>query len=114
MTPAHVSSRYHQSLRNQLICKGIVVPTDDTKLMVFFLSKLGWSYGLEPVETSGMIRQSCTIRNLHKKGGLTRGVSAASSMPKSVSFLQKGKRSTVDGIVIAYLSSVEFLGIYRG
>ena len=43
MTPAHVSSRYHQSLRNQLICKGTVVPTDGAKLMVFFLSKLGWS-----------------------------------------------------------------------
>ena len=39
---------------------------------------------------------------------------AASSMPKSVSFLQKGKRSTVDGIVIAYLSLMELLGIYHG
>ena len=39
---------------------------------------------------------------------------AASPMPKSVSFLQRGKRSTVDGFVIAYLSSVELLGIYHG
>ena len=38
---------------------------------------------------------------------------AASSMPKSVYFLPKGKRSTVDGFVIAYLSSVELLGIYH-
>ena len=38
VTPAHVPSRYHQSLRNQLICKGIVIPTDDSKLMVLFLS----------------------------------------------------------------------------
>ena len=37
VAPAHVSSQYHQSLRNQLICKGTVVPTDDAKLMVFFL-----------------------------------------------------------------------------
>ena len=43
MTPAHVSSRYHQSLRNQFICKGTIVPTDGAKLMVLFLSILGWS-----------------------------------------------------------------------
>ena len=36
---------------------------------------------------------------------------AASLMPESFSFLQKGKRSTVDGFVIAYLSSMELLGI---
>ena len=41
-------------------------------------------------------------------------MSVASPMPKSVSFLRKGKRSTFDGFVIAYLSSVEFLGIYHG
>ena len=41
-------------------------------------------------------------------------MSAASSMPKLVSFLRKGKRSTIDGFVIAYLSSVELLGIYHG
>ena len=41
LTPTYVSSRYHQSLRNQLICKGTVVPIDDAKLMVLFLSKLG-------------------------------------------------------------------------
>ena len=39
--PAHVSSRYHQSLRNQFICKGTIVPTDGAKLMVLFLSILG-------------------------------------------------------------------------
>ena len=43
MTSAHVLKRYHQSLKNQLISKGTVVPTDDVKLMVFFLSVLGWS-----------------------------------------------------------------------
>ena len=60
MTPAHVSSRYHQSLRNQLICEGTVVPTNGgryhqlicegtfvptngAKLMVLFLSILDWN-----------------------------------------------------------------------
>ena len=39
------------------------------------------------------------------------GVSAGSLMPESVSFSRKGKRSIVDGFVIAYISSVELLGI---
>ena len=43
VTPAHVSSRYHQSLRNRFIYKGTIVPTDGAKLMALFLSKLGWS-----------------------------------------------------------------------
>ena len=34
-------------------------------------------------------------------------------MPKSVYFLLKGKNSTVDGIMIAYLFVVEWVGIYR-
>ena len=38
---------------------------------------------------------------------------AGSPMPKSVSFLLKGKNSTVDGIMIAYLFVVEWVGIYR-
>ena len=42
------------------------------------------------------------------------GVSAASPMPKSVSFLRKGKRSIVDGFVITSLSSMESIGIYHG
>ena len=44
MTPTHVSSRYHQSLRNQFICKGTVVPIDSANLMVLFLSILGRSF----------------------------------------------------------------------
>ena len=39
---------------------------------------------------------------------------AASPMPKSVSFLRKGKRSIVDGFMITYLSLVELVGIYHG
>ena len=43
VTSVHVSSRYHQSLRNQFTCKGIIVPTYGAKLRMFFLSILGWS-----------------------------------------------------------------------
>ena len=35
-------------------------------------------------------------------------------MANSVYFLRNGKRSIVYGFVIAYLSSVELLDIYRG
>ena len=43
VTPAHVSSLYHQSLRNQFICKGTVVLTDGAKMTVIFLSIRGRS-----------------------------------------------------------------------
>ena len=66
------------------------------------------------VETSGSIHWACTIRNLHIKGGPAGGVLAASPMPKLVYFLRQGKRSIVDGFVIAYLSLLGLLGIYRG
>ena len=109
MTPAHVSSRYHQSLINQLICKGTVIPTDGAKLMVLFLSILGWSLLESLGQSIGLDR--CTTC---KKWWSDEGMSAASSMPKSVSSLRKGERSIVHSIVIAYLSLVELLGIYHG
>ena len=34
-------------------------------------------------------------------------------MPKSASFLLKGKNSTLNGIMIAYLFVVEWVGIYK-
>ena len=52
--------------------------------------------------------------NLHRKGGPAGGVTTASPMAKSVSFLPKRKRSIVDGFVIAYLSLVESFDIYHG
>ena len=70
-------------------------------------------YGPDPVETSESIRRVCMTCNRHIKCGPTGGVRAASPIPKSVSFLRKRKRSTVDGFVIAYLSSVELLSIYH-
>ena len=36
-----------------------------------------------------------------------------SPMPKSASFLLKGKNSTLDDVMIAYLFMVEWVGIYR-
>ena len=65
--------------------------------------------GLELARVIGPVRWACMILNLHIKGGSAGGggggggVPVASSMPKSVSFLRKGKKSTVDGFVIAYL-----------
>ena len=109
LAPAHVSSRYHQLLRNRLICKGTVVPINGAKLMVLFLSKLGWS----SLESLGRSSGRIDIQPAHKgwSGG---GASTASWMPKSVSFLRKGKRSTIDGSVIVYLSMVELFGSYHG
>ena len=65
VTPARVSSQYHQSLRNRFICKGTVVPTNDAKLMVLFLSILGRSF-LELLGRS-VGPDSRTTRNLHLK-----------------------------------------------
>ena len=38
---------------------------------------------------------------------------AGSPMPKSASFLLKGKNSSFDGVLIAYLFMVEWVGIYK-
>ena len=42
------------------------------------------------------------------------GAPAGSPMPKSVSFLRKGKNSTLDGVMIVYLLLVGLLDIYSG
>ena len=47
------------------------------------------------------------------KGWSGEGAPAGSPMPKSVSFLLKGKNSTVDDIIIAYFFVVEWVDIYR-
>ena len=75
--------------------------------MVLFLSILGWSL----LELLGRSSGRIDIQPA-QKGWSGGSVSAASPMHKPVSFLRKGKRSTVDDFVIAYLSSVELLGIY--
>ena len=43
-----------------------------------------------------------------------KGSPADCPMPKSVSFLRKGKNSTRDGVMIAYLLLVGLLNIYSG
>ena len=47
------------------------------------------------------------------KGWSDEGAPAYSPMPKSISFLLKRKNSTVNGVMIAYLFVVEWVGIYR-
>ena len=41
------------------------------------------------------------------------GAHVDSLMPKSASFLLKGKNSTLDDVMIAYLFVVEWIGIYK-
>ena len=41
------------------------------------------------------------------------GAPAGSPMPKSISFLLKGKNSTIDSVMITYLFVVEWVGIYK-
>ena len=76
--------------------------------MVFFLSILSWSL----LELLGRSSSRIDMQPA-QKGWSGGGVLAASPMPKSVSFLRKRKRSTVEGFVIAYLSLVELFGIYH-
>ena len=63
VTPAHVLGRYHQSLRISFICRGTVVPTNVGKLMVLFLSILGWIVSESLGRSDGLNR--CIICNLH-------------------------------------------------
>ena len=42
------------------------------------------------------------------------GAPSGTPMPKSVSLLWKGNNSTIDGVMIVYLSLVGLLGIYSG
>ena len=85
MTLGHVSSRYHQSLRNQFICKGAVVPIDSAKLMVLF----SIDTGLEPLGVTRLDHRTGSMYNLQPalKGWSVGGVPTSSSMPKLVSFL---------------------------
>ena len=76
--------------------------------MVFF-----YRYWAGACWSRWVVRRAESIYNLHRKGGPAGGVPATSPMPKSVYFLRKGKRSTIDNFVIAYLSLVELLGIYH-
>ena len=78
-------------------------------MMALLLSILGWSL----LESLGCPSGRIDIQPA-QKGWSGGGMSAASSMPKLVSFLRKGNISTVDGLMIVCLSSVELFGIYHG
>ena len=72
-------------------------------------------YGLDLLGVTGLI---CWVESLYNlqpalKGWPDEGAPANFPVPKSDSFLLKGKNSTVDGIMIAYLFMVEWVGIYR-
>ena len=41
------------------------------------------------------------------------GAPTGSLMPKSASFLLKGKKSIIDGVMIVYFFVVEWVGIYK-
>ena len=72
--------------------------------------------GLDPIRVAGPICWAGSPNNLQPilKGRPGEDVPVGSPMPKSVSFLRKGKKSTVDGDMIVYLSLVGLLGIYSG
>ena len=63
---------------------------------MLFLLILDWSL----LESLGRSVGPDRYATCTKKGGLARGVSSASPMAKSVSFLRKGKRLIADGFVI--------------
>ena len=72
--------------------------------------------GLEPEGAARLICWTGSPNNLQPtmKGWFGEGVPIGSPMPKSVSFLRIGKNSTVNGVMISYLSLVRFLNIYSG
>ena len=55
----------------------------------------------------------CATCNLKLMGWTGEGELVGSQMPKSASFLLKGKKSTIDVVMIAYLFVVEWVGIYK-
>ena len=70
--------------------------------------------GLELAGVIGLVRRAGSIYNLHRKGGPTGECQPSLRCLSQFLSLQKKKGSSVDGFVIAYLSSVELLDIYHG
>ena len=71
---------------------------------------------MEPVGVAGLIRWVGSPNNLQPAMNRWSGEGAPSSslMPKSVYILRKGKNSTIDYVMIAYLLLVGLLDIYSG
>ena len=83
--------------------------------MVLFLLILGWIFSESLGQSAESICWAKSLRNLQPalKGWSDEGAPIGSPMLKSVSSLLKGKNSTVDGVMIAYLFVVELVGIYK-
>ena len=59
------------------------------------------------------VTESLYNLQLALKGWSDGGALAGSPMPKSASFLLKGKNSIIDGVMLAYLFVVEWVSIYK-
>ena len=71
--------------------------------------------GLDLLGVPGPVCLAESLYNLQPllKGWSGEGEPANSPMPKSVSFLLKGKNSTFDCVMIAYIFVVEWVDIYK-
>ena len=72
-------------------------------------------YGLDLLGVTRLVSWAESLYKLQPalKGWSDEGAPAESPMPKSISFLLKGKNSIVDGVMIAYLFVVGWVGIYK-
>ena len=71
--------------------------------------------GLDLLRVDGPL---CWVESLYNlqpalQGWSDGGAPTDSPMPKSAYFLLKGKNSTIDSVMIAYLFVVEWVGIYK-
>ena len=80
--------------------------------MVLFLLILGWIF-LESLDQSTRPNHCATCNLWELMGWTGGGAHACSLMPKLASFLLKWKKSTISGVIIAYLFVVEWVGIYK-
>ena len=94
MTPAHVLGRYHQSLRNQLKRNNRSHRRHQTD------GDFSIDTGLELAGVAGLFVEPSRYTTCTERVDRRGGVPAASPMTKSISFLRKGKRSTVDGFIL--------------
>ena len=90
--------------------KNIDDENDDNFLCCFFYRF--WA-GSSRSRWAGLL--SRIVYNLQPalKGWSGEGAPTGSSMPKLVSFLLKGKNSTVNDVMIAYFFVIEWVGIYK-
>ena len=111
LTPAYILSRYHQSFRIQFYLQwnnrshrrsqtDSAFSTDSKLDLLRVVGSVCWAESLYNLQ-SALKRWS--------NGGAPTGF----PMPKSAYVLLKGKNSTIDGIMIAYLFMVEWVDTYK-